>query len=166
MMSITSTAGTPLFSPPVSRADGAEAAAEDGGAVDSSEQKSMEIMRKFSEQYDRRSSTFFCSDKSVTTVVIKALRRQGRRGGLRLLELPVRPHARKILLFVVAKESSKFLPILKETAKSFKGKVFGLSVVKRSDFVRYGLGCLERLGDQGDNCAKDIHANFRIMVRG
>ncbi|KAI4977678.1 hypothetical protein ZWY2020_014232 [Hordeum vulgare] len=28
----------------------------------------------------------------------------------------------KILLFAVAKESSKFLPILKETAKSFKGK--------------------------------------------
>uniref|UniRef100_A0A8I6Y6J4 Ferredoxin-thioredoxin reductase catalytic chain, chloroplastic n=1 Tax=Hordeum vulgare subsp. vulgare TaxID=112509 RepID=A0A8I6Y6J4_HORVV len=78
MMSITSTAGTPLCSPPVSRGGrhGGRCAvraqaAEDGGAVDSSEQKSMEIMRKFSEQYDRRSSTFFCSDKSVTTVVIK-----------------------------------------------------------------------------------------------
>jgi ferredoxin-thioredoxin reductase catalytic chain len=31
----------------------------------------VEIMRKFSEQYARRSSTFFCSDKSVTAVVIK-----------------------------------------------------------------------------------------------
>uniref|UniRef100_A0A8I6X5U4 Ferredoxin-thioredoxin reductase catalytic chain, chloroplastic n=1 Tax=Hordeum vulgare subsp. vulgare TaxID=112509 RepID=A0A8I6X5U4_HORVV len=28
-------------------------------------------MRQFSEQYARRSSTFFCSDKSVTAVVIK-----------------------------------------------------------------------------------------------
>uniref|UniRef100_A0A8I6XP46 Ferredoxin-thioredoxin reductase catalytic chain, chloroplastic n=1 Tax=Hordeum vulgare subsp. vulgare TaxID=112509 RepID=A0A8I6XP46_HORVV len=78
MMSITSTAGTPLCPPPVSRggwrggrcAVRAQAAG-DGGAVDSSEQKSMEIMRKFSEQYDRRSSTFFCSDKSDTAVVIK-----------------------------------------------------------------------------------------------
>ncbi|XP_044947209.1 ferredoxin-thioredoxin reductase catalytic chain, chloroplastic-like [Hordeum vulgare subsp. vulgare] len=49
------------------------AAAGDGGAVDSSEQKSVEIMCKFSEQYARRSSTFFCSDKSVTAVVIKGL---------------------------------------------------------------------------------------------
>lgn len=44
-------------------------------------------------------------------------------------------------------------------------QVFDLSVVKPSDFVRYGLGCLERLADQGDNCAKDIRANLRIMVR-
>ncbi|KAE8820483.1 Ferredoxin-thioredoxin reductase catalytic chain, chloroplastic [Hordeum vulgare] len=71
MMSITSTAGTPLCPPPVSRTDGTEAAAGDGGAADSSEQKSVEIMRQFSEQYARRSSTFFCSDKSVTAVVIK-----------------------------------------------------------------------------------------------
>ncbi|XP_044947208.1 protein disulfide isomerase-like 1-4 [Hordeum vulgare subsp. vulgare] len=45
-------------------------------------------------------------------------------------------------------------------------KVFDLSVVKRSDFVRYGLGCLERLADQGDNCTKNIRANLRIMVAG
>ncbi|KAI5020525.1 hypothetical protein ZWY2020_045413 [Hordeum vulgare] len=32
------------------------------------------------------------------------------------------PIKKQILLFAVAKESSKFLPILKETAKSFKGK--------------------------------------------
>lgn len=34
-------------------------------------EKSVEIMRKFSEQYARRSDTFFCVDKSVTSVVIK-----------------------------------------------------------------------------------------------
>ncbi|VAI61931.1 unnamed protein product [Triticum turgidum subsp. durum] len=45
-------------------------------------------------------------------------------------------------------------------------QVFDLSSVKPSDFVRYGLGCLERLADQGDNCAKDIRANLRIMVAG
>lgn len=33
--------------------------------------QSVEIMRKFSEQYARRSGTYFCVDKSVTSVVIK-----------------------------------------------------------------------------------------------
>uniref|UniRef100_A0A8I6Y8T6 Ferredoxin-thioredoxin reductase catalytic chain, chloroplastic n=1 Tax=Hordeum vulgare subsp. vulgare TaxID=112509 RepID=A0A8I6Y8T6_HORVV len=107
MMSITSTAGTLLCPPPVSRggrrggrcAVRAQAAG-DGGAAYSSEQKSVEIMRKFSEQYARCSCTFFCSDKFVTAVVIKALRRQGRRGAPRLLELPVRPHARKEALLI------------------------------------------------------------------
>ncbi|KAJ8567031.1 hypothetical protein K7X08_019239 [Anisodus acutangulus] len=36
-------------------------------------EKSVEIMRKFSEQYARRSGTYFCSDKGVTSVVIKGL---------------------------------------------------------------------------------------------
>ncbi|GMH38301.1 hypothetical protein BSKO_06185 [Bryopsis sp. KO-2023] len=34
---------------------------------------SLEVMRKFSEQYASRSDTFFCVDKSVTAVVIKGL---------------------------------------------------------------------------------------------
>lgn len=33
--------------------------------------KSVEVMRKFSEQYARRSGTYFCVDKGVTSVVIK-----------------------------------------------------------------------------------------------
>ncbi|CAO2840545.1 unnamed protein product [Amaranthus hypochondriacus] len=40
--------------------------------VDPSE-KSIEIMRKFSEQFCRKSGTYFCVDKSVTAVVIKGL---------------------------------------------------------------------------------------------
>ncbi|KAL3157399.1 hypothetical protein ABBQ32_011875 [Trebouxia sp. C0010 RCD-2024] len=35
--------------------------------------KSLEGMRKFSEQYARRTGTYFCVDKSVTSVVIKGL---------------------------------------------------------------------------------------------
>ncbi|OAY66650.1 Ferredoxin-thioredoxin reductase catalytic chain, chloroplastic [Ananas comosus] len=35
--------------------------------------KSVEIMRKFSEQYARKSGTYFCMDKGVTAVVIKGL---------------------------------------------------------------------------------------------
>lgn len=36
-------------------------------------EKSVDIMRKFSEQYARRSGTYFCVDKSVTSVVIKVI---------------------------------------------------------------------------------------------
>ncbi|EMS51727.1 Ferredoxin-thioredoxin reductase catalytic chain, chloroplastic [Triticum urartu] len=85
-MSITSTAaaaaGSPVYTPLVPRggrrsrcAVRAQAAGEGAAAADgaASEHKSLEIMRKFSEQYARRSSTFFCSDKSVTAVVIKGL---------------------------------------------------------------------------------------------
>ncbi|KAJ8461328.1 hypothetical protein OPV22_034254 [Ensete ventricosum] len=36
-------------------------------------EKSVEIMRKFSEQYARKSETYFCMDKGVTSVVIKGL---------------------------------------------------------------------------------------------
>ncbi|KAH9327022.1 hypothetical protein KI387_007200, partial [Taxus chinensis] len=35
--------------------------------------KSVEIMRKFSEKYASRSGTYFCVDKGVTSVVIKGL---------------------------------------------------------------------------------------------
>jgi len=35
--------------------------------------KDLETMRKFSEQYARRTGTYFCSDLSVTAVVIKGL---------------------------------------------------------------------------------------------
>ncbi|KAK6155156.1 hypothetical protein DH2020_009404 [Rehmannia glutinosa] len=42
------------------------------GVVEPTE-KSVEIMRKFSEQYARKSSTYFCVDKGVTSVVIKGL---------------------------------------------------------------------------------------------
>lgn len=34
-------------------------------------EKSIEVMRKFSEQYARKSGTYFCVDKGVTSVVIK-----------------------------------------------------------------------------------------------
>lgn len=41
--------------------------------ADEPSDKSVEIMRKFSEQYARKSDTFFCVDKGVTSVVIKGL---------------------------------------------------------------------------------------------
>lgn len=35
--------------------------------------KNLEVMRRFSEQYAKRSGTYFCVDKSVTAVVIQGL---------------------------------------------------------------------------------------------
>lgn len=37
------------------------------------ESHALEVMRKFSEQYAKRSNTVFCIDKSVTAVVIQGL---------------------------------------------------------------------------------------------
>uniref|UniRef100_A0A7S0RQM8 Ferredoxin-thioredoxin reductase catalytic chain, chloroplastic n=1 Tax=Chlamydomonas leiostraca TaxID=1034604 RepID=A0A7S0RQM8_9CHLO len=37
------------------------------------ESHALEVMRKFSEQYAKRSGTYFCMDKSVTAVVIQGL---------------------------------------------------------------------------------------------
>ena len=37
--------------------------------------KSLEAMRKFSEQYAKRTDTYFCADLSVTAVVIEGLAR-------------------------------------------------------------------------------------------
>lgn len=42
-------------------------------AGENASDKSLEMMRKFSEQYCKGSDTYFCVDKSVTSVVIKGL---------------------------------------------------------------------------------------------
>ncbi|KAG8095532.1 hypothetical protein GUJ93_ZPchr0012g21491 [Zizania palustris] len=73
MMSMTSTTASPFRPSPMPMGRKCAVRAQAGaGGVDASD-KSVEIMRKFSEQYARRSNTFFCSDKSVTAVVIKGL---------------------------------------------------------------------------------------------
>ncbi|XP_037452892.1 protein disulfide isomerase-like 1-4 [Triticum dicoccoides] len=45
------------------------------------------------------------------------------------------PIKKQILLFAVAKESAKFLPIIKETAKSFKGKLLFVFVERDNEEV-------------------------------
>ncbi|KAL5973934.1 hypothetical protein ACLOJK_030593 [Asimina triloba] len=44
--------------------------------------------------------------------------------------------------------------------------VFDLSVVKPPDFVHFGLVCLEKLADFGDQCAKETREKLRIVVAG
>ncbi|KAF3778879.1 Ferredoxin-thioredoxin reductase catalytic chain [Nymphaea thermarum] len=73
--SLGSSVGAPLFTvpPPSSRGFRIPSRRIRIRASVEPSDKSVEIMRKFSEQYARRSGTYFCSDKTVTAVVIKGL---------------------------------------------------------------------------------------------
>ena len=43
-------------------------------------------------------------------------------------------------------------------------QVFDLSDVKPNEFVEYGLGSLEKLGELGDICAKETREKLRVVV--
>lgn len=58
----------------VTQEEGALAPEEDEGDGDNEPgEKALEMMRKFSEQYAKRTGTYFCMDKGVTATVIKGL---------------------------------------------------------------------------------------------
>ncbi|KAL6012330.1 hypothetical protein ACLOJK_002815 [Asimina triloba] len=73
-----------------------------------------------------------------------------------------------IVIFVNSRSGGRHGPILKGRLQELLGEeqVFDLSVVNPSDFVQYGLACLERLACQGDTCAKESREKMRIMVAG
>lgn len=43
-------------------------------------------------------------------------------------------------------------------------QVFDLTEVKPSEFVEYGLACLEKYASIGDNCARVIRDKLRVVV--
>uniref|UniRef100_A0A0E0K635 Diacylglycerol kinase n=1 Tax=Oryza punctata TaxID=4537 RepID=A0A0E0K635_ORYPU len=73
-----------------------------------------------------------------------------------------------VVVFVNSRSGGRHGPELKVRLHELisEEQVFDLSVVKPSDFINYGLGCLEKLAEQGDNCAKTIRKKLRIMVAG
>ncbi|KAK1276020.1 Diacylglycerol kinase 7 [Acorus gramineus] len=73
-----------------------------------------------------------------------------------------------MVTFVNSKSGGRHGPVLKGRLQELMGEeqVFDLSVVKPSDFVQYGLACLERMASLGDNCAKNTREKLRIMVAG
>ncbi|KAF9615437.1 hypothetical protein IFM89_023543 [Coptis chinensis] len=73
-----------------------------------------------------------------------------------------------MVVFVNSKSGGRHGPVLKERLQELMGEeqVFDLSVVKPPDFVQYGLACLEKLADLGDNCAKETREKLRVMVAG
>ncbi|KAJ7955735.1 diacylglycerol kinase [Quillaja saponaria] len=82
-------------------------------------------------------------------------------------ETAVAPEA-PMVIFINPRSGGRHGPMLKERLQLLMSEeqVFDLSDVKPHEFVRYGLGCIEKLADQGDSCAKETRERMRVMVAG
>ncbi|OEL24668.1 Diacylglycerol kinase 7 [Dichanthelium oligosanthes] len=78
------------------------------------------------------------------------------------------PAVAPVVVFVNSRSGGRHGPELKVRLHELitEDQVFDLYTVKPSDFILYGLSCLERLADQGDNCAKAAREKMRIVVAG
>ncbi|KAJ4754967.1 Diacylglycerol kinase [Rhynchospora pubera] len=78
------------------------------------------------------------------------------------------PPENPLVVFVNCKSGGRHGPILKGRLQELIGEsqVLDLSLVNPSDFVQYGLACLEVLAQSGDSCARITRKNLRIMVAG
>lgn len=73
-----------------------------------------------------------------------------------------------IIVFVNSRSGGRHGAVLKGWLQELMGEeqVLDLSDVRPSEYVHYGLGCLENLASLGDNCAKLTRERLRIMVAG
>ncbi|XP_010913616.2 diacylglycerol kinase 4 isoform X3 [Elaeis guineensis] len=73
-----------------------------------------------------------------------------------------------MVVFVNSRSGGRHGLVLKNRLQELMGEeqVFDLSMVKPSEFIQYGLACLEKLADLGDFCAKETREKLRIMVAG
>ncbi|RVW25268.1 Diacylglycerol kinase 3 [Vitis vinifera] len=73
-----------------------------------------------------------------------------------------------IIVFINSRSGGRHGPELKERLQELMSReqVFDLSAVKPHEFIQYGLGCLEKLAEQGDQCAKEVREKMRIVVAG
>ncbi|KAK1429916.1 hypothetical protein QVD17_12252 [Tagetes erecta] len=73
-----------------------------------------------------------------------------------------------LVVFINSKSGGRHGPQLKTRLQDLMGQeqVFDLQNVKPNEFVEYGLGCLEKLAGNGDNCAKETRERLRIVVAG
>ncbi|KAG6483021.1 hypothetical protein ZIOFF_059661 [Zingiber officinale] len=78
------------------------------------------------------------------------------------------PPESPLVLFINSRSGGRLGSVLKGRLENLIGadQVFDLSVTKPSDFVQFGLACLERMADLGDDCAKATRENMRVMVAG
>ncbi|KAL0334168.1 UNVERIFIED_CONTAM: Diacylglycerol kinase [Sesamum angustifolium] len=81
---------------------------------------------------------------------------------------PAEPPEFPLIVFINSKSGGRHGPELKARLQELMGEeqVFELSAVKPHEFVQYGLGCLEKFASLGDNCAKEIREQLRIVVAG
>ncbi|XP_074571398.1 diacylglycerol kinase 4-like [Curcuma longa] len=78
------------------------------------------------------------------------------------------PPESPLVVFINSRSGGRHGSVLKGRLQNLIGadQVFDLSVSKPSDFVQFGLACLERMADLGDDCAKATRENMRVMVAG
>ncbi|KAK2646546.1 hypothetical protein Ddye_021741 [Dipteronia dyeriana] len=73
-----------------------------------------------------------------------------------------------LVVFINSRSGGRYGPELKLRLQQLMGpeQVFDLSDVKPTEFVEYGLGSLEKLGELGDLCAKETREKLRVVVAG
>ncbi|XP_077238259.1 diacylglycerol kinase 7-like [Tasmannia lanceolata] len=73
-----------------------------------------------------------------------------------------------MVVFVNSRSGGRHGTILKGRLQELMGQeqVFDLSTVKPTEFVQYGLACLEQLANLGDPCARETREKMRVMVAG
>ncbi|KAJ4958228.1 hypothetical protein NE237_025339 [Protea cynaroides] len=83
------------------------------------------------------------------------------------LKEEVAPEA-PMVVFVNSKSGGRHGTVLKGRLQELMGveQVLDLSIVKPTEFVQYGLACLENLAALGDNCAKETREKIRVVVAG
>ncbi|GMI97556.1 diacylglycerol kinase 4 [Hibiscus trionum] len=73
-----------------------------------------------------------------------------------------------MVVFVNSRSGGRQGPELKERLLELlsEEQILDLQEMSPNDFVRYGLGCLEKHANNGDVCAKEIREKIRVVVAG
>lgn len=81
---------------------------------------------------------------------------------------PVVPPEAPLVVFINSRSGGRHGPELKGRLQTLMGEeqVYDLSQVKPHEFVQYGLACLEKFADVGDECAKEVREKLRVVVAG
>lgn len=77
---------------------------------------------------------------------------------------PVHP----LIVMINSKSGGRKGPVLRSLLNDLlsKEQVYDLSITPPKVFFRFGLGFLERLAENGDQCAKETRNNLRVIVAG
>ncbi|XP_028101578.1 diacylglycerol kinase 7-like isoform X2 [Camellia sinensis] len=78
------------------------------------------------------------------------------------------PPESPLVVFINSRSGGRHGPELKARLQDLMGEeqVFDLQSVRPREFIQYGLGCLEKLAEIGDLCAKESREKLRVVVAG
>ncbi|KAK8597992.1 hypothetical protein V6N13_095384 [Hibiscus sabdariffa] len=73
-----------------------------------------------------------------------------------------------MIIFINSRSGGRQGPELKDRLLELlsEEQILDLQEMDPNDFVRYGLGCLEKHAKNGDACAKEIREKIRVVVAG